>query len=151
LQWIITAIIIGLLALMIWLFFKTKRTNIIINSQKKALTKGIREKEIMLDEIQHRIKDNLQAISGILEIQKHKNEHSEASVLQASQEYLQSMFMIHEVLYEQVEGLDKLDMQIYFERMANFLINNYPGLDVVWNIDARLTLDVRTATPMGLM
>lgn len=153
LLWIITGISIGLMVLMVTMFFKTKKTNIIINRQKQALTKGIKEKEIMFDEIQHRTKNNLQMISGILEIQKNKNVDSDAaaSLLQASQEYLQSMFMIHELLYEQEDGLEKLDMHTYFDRMASFLINNYPSLHVDWNVDTRLTLDVKTATPLGLM
>lgn len=151
LQWIITGFSIGLLLLMGHLFFKTKRANSIINTQKTALTRGIREKEIMLDEIQHRTKNNLQMISGILEIQKQKHELSENSILQTSQEYLQSMFMIHELLYEQDKGLDVLDMHAYFHRMANFLINNYPALEVEWKINTTLTLDVKTATPLGLM
>ncbi|MBC9797945.1 tetratricopeptide repeat-containing sensor histidine kinase [Sinomicrobium weinanense] len=151
LQWFITGIIICILVLMIWLFYKTKKSNRIITSQKKALTKGLKEKEIMLDEIQHRIKNNLQVISGILEFQKHKTETTEAEVLQESQEYLQSMFMIHELLYEQEKGLDMLDIQVYFEKMADFMINNYPGLKVNWDIHARISLNVKTATPLGLM
>lgn len=152
LQQVFLAIIILFVVIIASMLFLARKKNRIIENQKTALQKGLKEKEIMLDEIHHRIKNNLQVVSGILELQKDKMGSGEPSkVFEESQDYLQSMAMIHQLLYEQ-EGVTTLDMQIYLERLGSLLLRNYPQARVDFEAQASTVyLNVKTATPLALI
>lgn len=145
--------VVALLTIVIGgLFFRTKKANTLIAKQKNALTKGLKEKEIMLDEIHHRIKNNLQVISGILELQREKVDSEEsAKIFGESQEYLQSMTLIHELLYQQ-EGVTKLDMEVYLKRLGHLLIGHYQNITVEYKVLASdIYMKVGKATPLSLI
>ncbi len=135
-----------------FMLYKAIKANKIIANQKDALQKGLNEKGIMLDEIHHRIKNNLQVVSGILELQRGKiDSKKHAKIYEESQAYLQSMSMIHELLYEQ-EGVSKLDMQAYLKKLGHLLIDSYPNIDIGYNVSApTVQLDVKKATPLALI
>jgi len=145
---------ISLIALMIigLFLFKTVKSNRLIASQKKELTKNLREKEVMLNEIHHRIKNNLQMVSGILELQGEKiKSDNELDVFKESKDYIQSMFLVHDLLYEQ-EELASLSAQVYFEKLSELLITNYPNLSVKSFVNANnIKMSLDQATPLGLI
>lgn len=143
---VVLGVIIG------WMLFKSRKANKLIAKQKEELHKGLKEKEIMLDEIHHRIKNNLQVISGILELQRGKiDSEKHARIYEESQGYLHSMSMIHEHLYEQ-GGVSKLDMQMYLNRLCDLLINSYPDIYVKYEAYApTVRLSVKKATPLALI
>jgi two-component sensor histidine kinase len=145
---------ISLIALMtIGIFlFKTIKNNKLIASQKKELTRNLREKEVMLNEIHHRIKNNLQMISGILELQSNKIGSEEKSdIFKESQDYIESIFLVHDLLYEQDE-LASLDMQDYFTRLCELLIKSYPSLSIKNFVSAKtISMTLAQATPLGLI
>lgn len=143
---VILGLIIG------WMFLNAKKSNKLIAVQKEELSKGLKEKETMLDEIHHRIKNNLQVISGILELQRGKIDSKKyAKIYEESQGYLQSMSMIHEHLYEQ-DGVSTLDMQTYLNKLCDLLIPNYPEVDVNYEASApTVRLHIKKATPLALI
>ncbi len=145
--------VVILLGLIIgFMLFKSIKANRLIANQKDELQKGLKEKGIMLDEIHHRIKNNLQVVSGILELQRGKiDSEKHAKIYEESQAYLQSMSMIHELLYEQ-EGVSKLDMQVYLEKLGHLLIDSYPNISVTYSVSApTVQLGVKNATPLALI
>ncbi len=143
---VILGLIIG------WMLFKSRKANALIAKQKEELHKGLKEKEVMLDEIHHRIKNNLQVVSGILELQKGKISSKEnIQIYEESQGYLHSMSMIHEHLYEQ-DGVSKLDIQVYLNRLCELLINSYPNMEVEYKASAPTAqLSIKKATPLALI
>lgn len=151
-QLVFLCIVVLLVLIIGAMLYRVKKANSVIDDQKNALQKGLKEKEIMLDEIHHRIKNNLQVVSGILELQRDKiGSQEHAKIFEESQDYLQSMSMIHELLYEQ-EGVTTLDMQVYINRLGGLLIENYPSVNVEYMVSATTVhLDVSMATPLALM
>ncbi|QAA82922.1 tetratricopeptide repeat protein [Aequorivita sp. H23M31] len=143
---VILGLIIG------WMLFKSRKANALIAKQKEELHKGLKEKEVMLDEIHHRIKNNLQVVLGILELQKGKISSKEnIQIYEESQGYLHSMSMIHEHLYEQ-DGVSKLDIQVYLNRLCELLINSYPNMEVEYKASApTVQLSIKKATPLALI
>lgn len=135
-----------------WMLLKANKSNKLIGRQKEELHKGLKEKETMLDEIHHRIKNNLQVISGILELQRGKiDSEKHIEIYEESQDYLQSISMIHEHLYEQGE-VSNLDMQMYLNRLCDLLINSYPDISVKYEASApTVQLNIKKATPLALL
>lgn len=135
-----------------WMLLASKKANKLIAEQKEELHKGLKEKETMLDEIHHRIKNNLQVVSGILELQRGKiDSEKHARIYEESQGYLHSMSMIHEHLYEQ-DGVSKLDMELYLNKLCDLLINSYPDVSVNYEASApTVGLSIKKATPLALI
>lgn len=151
-QLIFLCIVILLVLIIGGMLFKVTKARKLIAIQKDALSQGLKEKEIMLDEIHHRIKNNLQVIYGILELQKGKIDSQKyAKIYEESQDYLQSISLIHELLYEQ-EGVTKLDMQIYLKKLGFLFIENYPNISVSYHVSAlTVYMNVGKATPLALI
>jgi len=112
-------------------------------------------------EIHHRIKNNLQVISSLLDLQAEKFRNrkniNESEVLEAfreSQDRVISMALIHEELYRG-EELDKLNFSLYIEELANSLFLTYRlgNADVSLNMDLEenILLDMDTAVPLGII
>ena len=112
-------------------------------------------------EIHHRIKNNLQVISSLLDLQaeqfKNQEDIRDSEVLEAfreSQDRVISMALIHEELYRG-EELDKLNFSPYIEELANTLFQTYRlgNTDISLNIDLEenLFFDMDTAVPLGII
>jgi len=132
-------------------------TGIDISSQVRAeekLKESLTEKETLLAEIHHRVKNNLAVISGLLELQAFNEENQLVNKrLRESQARIQSIAMVHEKLY-QSETLSKIELHSYVDELLDFLsgIFDRGGTDVQFknNTDS-VYLDVRQAVPCGLI
>ncbi|MDA7711800.1 ATP-binding protein [Flavobacteriaceae bacterium] len=83
--------------------------------------------ELLLREIHHRIKNNLQIISSFLGIQKRVLSEPQASLaLAQSQSRIQTISYLHEQLYEQ-KGLEKVAVAPYFEKLISYIKDNIPA------------------------
>ena len=118
------------------------------------LKKSLEEKEILLKEIHHRVKNNLQIISSLLNLQsRYINDEEMLDIYKESQNRVKSMAIIHEKLY-QSEDLAKIDFGDYVKSLVLDLFNSYgadkgsTALDI--NIKDVL-LDINTAIPCGLI
>lgn len=115
---------------------------------------SLAEKEVLLKEIHHRVKNNLQIISGLLYLQSRYVEDKQTlQVLQDNRERIQSMALLHEKLYGS-ENINKIDFPDYISNLTNNLFISY-GVNTDFitsklNIDP-LSLDIDTAIPCGLI
>ena len=114
---------------------------------------ALKEKETLLKEIHHRVKNNLQIISSLLSMQSDSSADAGArELLRESIHRVRSMALIHERLY-QSESLARIDFGDYARSLATFLFRSYRlGSAVQLTVEAETTeLSVETAVPLGLV
>jgi PAS domain S-box-containing protein len=128
-----------------------------VTGRKQAaeqLRSSLKEKEVLLQEIHHRVKNNLQIISSLLNLQT--GYVKDKKLLEMFAEYqarVKSMALIHEQLYES-KDLAKIDFAVYIQKLVINLFRLY-GIDadaitLEINVDGGV-LDVDLAVPCGLM
>ncbi|NEP41909.1 MAG: GAF domain-containing protein, partial [Okeania sp. SIO2H7] len=128
-----------------------------ISDRKQAeeqLKASLKEKELLLKEIHHRVKNNLLVVSNLLEFQADYTEAPEIiKVLQDSQYRIHSMALIHEKLYRSAD-LDKINFGDYLEDLADNLFQSYnlseDRIQFEFDIEP-ICLNVETANPCGLI
>lgn len=122
------------------------------NAEEKLIT-SLKEKEVLLQEIHHRVKNNMQIISSLLSLQANHTESKEtAEILKESRGRVKSMAMIHEKLYHS-NNLGKLKMAEYLNNLVRDIIRSYSGVssDITVDIEVEdINLNIDTAIPMGL-
>lgn len=123
--------------------------------KEQELQKNAKEKEVLLAEIHHRVKNNLAIISGLLEL-KALNIDDEAmtDILRQSQLRIQSMSMIHEALYE-ADDFSNLEFHVFVENLVGAIeeAHNYLNKDIelTFSLSDSLQLNVNQAIPCGLI
>lgn len=128
-----------------------------ITEQKKAqdkLVASLKEKEILLKEIHHRVKNNMQIISSLLHLQANRLKNLEAAeALKQCQNRIRAMALVHERLYRE-ENLARIDFKEYADQLLVHLFQSFlPGskdISFSLQVDAPfLTIDI--AIPLGLI
>ena len=126
-----------------------------INEQKIAnrqIQKSLQEKEVLLREIHHRVKNNMQIISSLLLLSSQNIEDKKSiEILSDSQNRIHSMALIHEKLY-QSENLAQINMNEYINDIASNLFNSYGkgNIKLEQNVE-NYPLNIDTAVPVGLI
>jgi PAS domain S-box-containing protein len=119
-----------------------------------ALRSSLREKEVLLKEIHHRVKNNLVVVANLLELQSDHTDHPLASKLFLdSQNRIHSMALIHEKLYRSV-SLNRINVRDYLQDLAEHVFESYlpQGKQIQLSCDiAPLELNIETANPCGLI
>jgi len=128
-----------------------------ISEHKEArgdLAASLVEKELLLKEVHHRVKNNMQVISSLLNMQADAQDDQELSnLLGESQQRIKSMSLIHESLY-QSEDLLEINFENYIRTLATGLCRFYtiPGVEVQLEIFVdKVSLQLDTAVPCGLI
>ncbi|MFH0905016.1 MAG: histidine kinase dimerization/phosphoacceptor domain -containing protein [Methanobacteriota archaeon] len=121
---------------------------------EEQLKESLKEKEILLREIHHRVKNNMQVISSLLMLQEELSEDEKViEMLKDSQNRITSMALIHEKLYRS-ENLSKIDLKEYIDDLVSGLFQSY-GISedkVALNINAEnVLLEIDSAIPCGLI
>lgn len=139
---------------------KTQRGAVVvmrdITEQREAdqtIRRSLREKEILLKEIHHRVKNNLQIISSLLDMQiDFTREKGVKLPLLESANRVRAMATIHERLYRS-QTLDRINFGEYAENLANALFRSYAVKgSVQFIVEASdVELDIATAVPCGLV
>ncbi len=114
----------------------------------------MRRKDLLLKEIHHRVKNNLQIISSLLSLQSRKfNDIETIEAFRESQNRAKSMAIAHEKLY-QSKNLENIDIGAYVDTLTMHLLNSY-GFKPCYikiNINIKnITLKIDTAIPLGLI
>ncbi|MDG1276835.1 MAG: histidine kinase dimerization/phosphoacceptor domain -containing protein [Algoriphagus sp.] len=122
-------------------------------SYSELLEKKNQEKEFLLKEIHHRIKNNLETISSLLSLQIAKIDNRDfQQILEETYNRVQSMGMIHLQLYRQ-ENLKGVEMKEFFENLGRFILDTFDAKNKInFDIEMKaLELDVDLAIPIGLI
>lgn len=141
------AIILGMLFFLYRLFQKIKIQNAIIQ-------KALEEKDTLLREIHHRVKNNLQLVSSLLGLQsRHIEDPAALEALNSGKSRVKSMALIHQDLYNR-ENLTGVSVKEYLEKLCQELVITYKidtqKIKLETDI-ADLQLDVDTLVPLGLI
>ena len=120
----------------------------------EALGVSLREKEVLLKEVHHRVKNNLQIICSLLDLQsQHLTDQKTLEVFRNSYNRIKSMAIIHEKLYQST-SLEKINFVDYVESLTYYLFQSYStGSDSIKiNINVEpISLNLDTAIPCGLI
>lgn len=130
---------------------------VVIGERKRAgdqIKASLKEKEILLREIHHRVKNNLQVISSLLNLQSRYTKSKAAlEMFKESQNRIKSMALVHERLY-QSQDLVRIDFAEYIRRLAAHLFDSYrvnpKAIILKVNIDD-VFLGIDKAIPCGLI
>jgi two-component system, sensor histidine kinase PdtaS len=122
-------------------------------TKNTLLDKRNAENELLLREIHHRVKNNLEVVSSLLQLQTAQiDDPSIQSAMLASQNRVQSMGIIHQKLY-QGEHLASIEMQDYFVNLSESILDSFSAegrIKIECNMP-KLVLDVDTAISIGLI
>ncbi|NGP87285.1 PAS domain S-box protein [Fodinibius halophilus] len=122
--------------------------------EQQRIRSSLKEKETMLKEIHHRIKNNLSVISGLLELQAmNTEEEATLNTLRDSQQRIHSMAMIHEKLY-QSEALADIGFDTYLKELVESISQTYNtsnrNIDISYDLEST-SLDLDHAIPCSLI
>jgi PAS domain S-box-containing protein len=128
-----------------------------VTERKQALeqmTNSLQEKDVLLKEIHHRVKNNMQVITSLLSLQSRTITDEQAfSVFQDSQNRVKSMALIHETLY-QSKDLSRINFAEYLEKLVAHISRSYrlrpEAVRITSNVD-QVSLPIDTAVPCGLI
>lgn len=127
----------------------------LLEETNTVLKKTVEDKNILLSEIHHRVKNNLQIISSLVELQLHSLDNDlPHDGLKNIQNRIQSMGIVHEILYNS-DDYKTVKMHKYFERLIKnlqiSLLKKGDNIRYRILIDKRLRVNLDTAIPIGLL
>ncbi len=144
---------VGLGVFCIFSFF-LYRLNRKIQTQNQIISKALDEKELLLKEIHHRVKNNLQFISSLLSLQsRHVVDKSAHAALAEGQNRIKSMALIHQNLYQE-DNLVGIETKNYLEKLTTDILGTYhvSSDEVHLELEIQdLNLDIDTMIPLGLI
>jgi len=122
--------------------------------REKSLEYSLEEKEALLREIHHRVKNNMQIISSLLNLQRsYVQENETRNVLKDSQSRVKSMAMIHEKLYMSSD-LSHINFKEYTEKLVSDIFYTYGikkgTIEAILNVED-IEMNMETAIPLGLI
>jgi PAS domain S-box-containing protein len=133
---------------------ETKRAEQIMRASAEQLKASLSEKESLLKEIHHRVKNNLQVISSLLKLQAaHTREGNALEMFRESRNRIRSMALIHEKLY-QSPNLARVEFGSYVRDLLGLLMRSYGAHGARITLNTRIenaSMGIDVAVPLGLI
>jgi PAS domain S-box-containing protein len=128
--------------------------NLDISNLKKAeaqIKKSLEEKEVLLKEIHHRVKNNLQLISSLLSLQSMNSDEKVKQSLNESKGRIRSISLVHEILYE-TNDFSNIEAPRYFNDLGRNILAAYgrEKVKLAFHVE-KISLDLTTAIPCGII
>ena len=125
-----------------------------IIERTSQLNASLEDKEVLLREVHHRVRNNFQIIISLLFLQsKYIEDKKTQQVFKESQNRIHAMALVHDKLYQSTD-MAKIDLDNYFQSLGNRLLQFYrvKGRDVILNTSIQdIHVDINTAIPIGLI
>ncbi|MEZ4805150.1 MAG: histidine kinase dimerization/phosphoacceptor domain -containing protein [Bacteroidia bacterium] len=144
---------LAILALALFVSYKkTLNSKRVAEQQKMATQHALEQKEVLLKEVHHRVKNNLQVISSLLDIQVGKIQNFKFSnMVDEVKNHIHSMSVVHQMLY-MTDDLTKIKLQNYLSELTSHIKNSRNKRDVTISIHAeRMETSIEKAIPLGLI
>ncbi len=131
-----------------------KKNNEALQDKNALIEKSLKEKEVLLREIHHRVKNNLQFISSLLNLQaRHVKDKDALATLIEGKNRVQSMALVHQKLYQE-ENLKGVQMKEYMGHLVESLVHSLKvdktKIEYQVNVEP-MYLDIDTAMPIGII
>ena len=152
-------VVIGLILLIVLVYVQRTRilrkTNAELLTQKDVLAKNAQEKEMLLNEIHHRVKNNLQVVSSLLNMQSREvKDEKVLNALKEGRDRVHSMALVHQMFYQEHEDAASIEAHRYIEKLSDSLLRSYggdqDGIELKLEVEECL-LDIDRATLIGLI
>lgn len=121
--------------------------------QEEKIKESLNEKELLLKEIHHRVKNNLSIISSLLELQKEGVDEAIKEALSSSQARIKSIAKVHEKLYESTT-LSEIPLDTYITEITDEIEKAYSSkekeIEIIIDVDP-ITVNINNAIPIGLI
>jgi len=139
-------VFLGVLMMSLFYFFKKAK------HQKEKIEEVLFQKTILLKEIHHRVKNNLQVISGLLYLQADKQQQPEIyKMVKDSQKQIDAIALIHEMLYQD-DDLSMIEMKKYLDTLCDKIMQIASKQDITYSVTTNnIALSIDHATPLGLI
>jgi two-component sensor histidine kinase len=153
-----------LLSILVFMYFSINKIksknkqlsekNIEIMHKSEMLASTLKEKELLIKEVHHRVKNNMQIIMSLLKLQAEKVDDKRVEAyFSEARNRIQSMALIHEFLYKK-EKMDFLQMDKYIEQLSQEIKYSFvqPNKDILLHTNCEpILLDFDTSIPLGLI
>ena len=141
-----------LLAIIAFLYYRKLKDSNTIDDQNESLVSNLKEKEMLLKEVHHRVKNNLQVISGLLQLQTEKNGSPEIEVILGDAErQISSIALMHQMLYQN-ENYTIVSIQEYIKKLTDQLLFSTYGTDYKVTINVpEIAISTDIIIPIGLI
>lgn len=149
----VALLLLTVLALLSYGYYKRRSRNRVLRGLNAELSAKNRQNELLMKEVHHRVKNNLEMVKSLLALQSAKlRDPAGKEAMIASQNRVQSMGIVHRKLYAGNE-LDSIEMKDYFESLGEEILSGYRAGDrVALRCEMEpVRLDVDTALPIGLI
>lgn len=165
-EWLIYALLTSLVCIVVALLVyylndslirlikKVESNNLQLIKQDTILKQNIEEKKVLLQEIHHRVKNNLAVVSGLLDLQSNiaPDEFSRAT-LKLSTNRILSISKVHELLY-QSEDISRIHFKQYIKELADLIIDSFnkTGKHIQLSLDIHIQyLNINHGVPVGII
>lgn len=159
-QTIIYSLIVGLIVIAIFLiviyrlYQDKNKTNKELASKNELISQQKEEKEVLLKEIHHRVKNNLQIISSLLDLQSRSTENPiTKAAVSDGQNRVKSMALIHQLLYQNQDAA-YIQFNDYLDKLITQIKSSHPNSNSIeqsLSLPDNLKFDIDTAIPLGLI
>jgi two-component system, sensor histidine kinase PdtaS len=149
-----SAVVLLVVAIALVIGYRRKRKNSIVLEQRNAAVEAaLKEKELLLRELHHRVKNNMQTVGSLLRLQaRNVGDEGTRRALQEAMMRVKSLALVHQDLYKDTV-LASVSMDQYMTKLANGLLRSH-GMEervaLMLNV-APVRLEVDTAVPLGLI
>jgi two-component system, sensor histidine kinase PdtaS len=136
------------------LYYQNKKNSKVLEAKNAIISTSLSEKEVLLKEIHHRVKNNLQVVSSLLNLQSRSiSDENALAAIKEGRDRVKSMALLHQNLYQE-NNLRGVDVKNYIEVLTQSLFASYniatDKVGLKTNI-AAINLDVETVLPIGLI
>lgn len=156
--------LVVLIILILFLFYANKNSkkrefelyqkNDRIQQQNKLIESSLKEKETLLREIHHRVKNNLQIISSVINLQTDKiSDDKLRDILNELKLRISSIALTHQMLYQK-ESVSTVSIYDYLQNLVTQIVESYDGNKIKVDVNIEQTnfiLNIDTAIPLGLL
>ena len=154
LLYLILGSIAVVLSILTFYFVRNRKKNKLLAQQKKLLESTLDEKNVLLKETHHRVKNSFQIVSSLLYLQSENIEDQEAQLaIREAQNRVRSMVLIHQKLYNK-DQLVGIDTKEYFSDLTKDIFESHHSQknEMSYELNVQpMVLDIETITPVGLI
>lgn len=141
--------------LVLFIYLRSRRLSGMLLDQRNRISESLKEKEVLLKEIHHRVKNNLQVISSLLNLQRYSSgDKGVEYIIDETQNRINAIALVHQKLY-QSENVGRIDFSIYIRELVEqesvIYLNKESPIEKIYEIEENSSFDIDLAVSLGLI